>query len=290
MSESRCMTMNTPDGSRRHRPLLATVAALVAFAAVGCRLQPDQPLPQVLLVFDTASEDATGIQAALLTDFAARNMTGAQIGGVVNYVEGQMAGAQVALVVNNAEGGVRGAQVALLVNMTEDEASGVQAGLLLGNTAGEARGVQLGASNRARRLAGWQAGIINQIAPGLEGPAGGGVQLGAVNLMRPAWQEKTGSGAPRREFSGAQVGVFNYSRVRLAGVQSGAVNYLDSGACQVGVVNWAGRCGVQTGIVNVSRAAEAGEWQFGVLNVMAGGFLPVCPVVNYRTRGATGIE
>lgn len=261
--------------------LLPVCMAPFLMAAAGCRSQPGEPLPQVAVIFDTAKEDVTGVQGALLADLAQKDVTGAQIGGAVNFADGRLTGAQIVVILNNADGGVRGAQIAGLLSVTAGEVDGVQVGLIAGTVAGPVRGVQVGGANRARRLSGWQGGVVNEISPGEEGPAGGGAQVGLVNVMRAAWQEETGVAEPRREFTGAQVGVLNVSRVRLAGAQSGLANYLDAGACQVGILNWAGRCDAQAGLVNVSRSARSGEWQVGLLNFMKDGWLPAFPLFNY---------
>jgi hypothetical protein len=94
-------------------------------------------------------------------------------------------------------------------------------------------------------------GLVNHTTAGLSK----GLQWGMVNIAEA-------------DFKGAQLAAVNYNAGSFEGVQWGVVNHSMNGdGLQLGFVNYAQKYhGLQIGLINI---------------ISQGGFLPVCPIVNW---------
>lgn len=194
----------------------------------------------------------------------------------------------------------RGMRIAGIVNMAEF----VQAFEISGaaNMAQDAKGCQIaGGANMTRgdHDGAQIAGFLNYSFKNQRGLRIAG--MGNISEEAQVGCQITGGVNGARRCEGAQIaGVLNYEE-EIQGLQLGTVNVIHanlrqndhaSGACQMGVFNWAKKIGKKTqepieldwlfqiGIVNCSGGAQG--MQLGLLNFNPKGFLPCFPFVNFN--------
>jgi hypothetical protein len=114
-------------------------------------------------------------------------------------------------------------------------------------------GMQLSGANISKKFTGFQTGIYNEVNQSTA------VQLGGVNTAK-------------FNSSAVQVGVINNNADTSSGTQVGILN--------VGY----GFKGVQVGLFNGSFQRDSSSLQFGLLNYMEDGFLPVFPFFNFKSK------
>lgn len=155
-----------------------------------------------------------------------------------------MSGLQAAIFFSDCKSG-RGVQLAFPMNYAMDDFKGWQGSVLFNSTLA-ASGAQTALFNFASDFKGYQHGFFSNIT----GKACG-FQLSCVNIATD-------------QMEGAQISVFNYAR-------------RSPGICQMGVLSLSNGRSIQIGGVNY---AESG-FQFGLINVMKKGFLPVMILFNF---------
>lgn len=160
--------------------------------------------------------DLSGFQVASLGNVAVE-VNGGQLGGLMNVAHRHVTGFQASLFGNMAAGNVVGVQLAGLGNQCRGRMTGLQASGLFneaawiegmqiecfivgGNRADVMRGLQVstaiipgGANNEARKMDGWQIGLVFNRAEEIHGVQIGlanyarrmtGVQIGLLNIVR----------------------------------------------------------------------------------------------------------
>ena len=129
--------------------------------------------------------------------------------------------------------------------------TGLQFAVININTT-QCTGMQLAGANISQRFKGFQLAVYNEIMDST------GVQLGFTNTAK--YNSKA-----------IQIGGINNAADKTDGVQIGAIN-----------TSYAFK-GVQIGVINTSFRKSSDSLQFGLINFMEDGFLPVFPFFNFKT-------
>ena len=159
-------------------------------------------------LFNITGTHAAGIQLAGITNVTGGEFSGLSFSGLVNIVGNDARGIIATGLVNIVGGNLHGMAVAGMLNINETKVRGIQMSGVGNIASHEVEGLQLsGIFNIATgSVRGIQAAALLNLA----GTTLSGMQVGAMNVAVEA--------------TGLQVGLVNYYRKRLNGVQLGLVN------------------------------------------------------------------
>ena len=168
--------------------------------------------------------DVRGLQVAGFWNLTGQSMRGVQLAGITNVNGNDLAGVAVSGLVGINGNRTRGVQVSGLVNINGDDNDGLSIGGLMNLSGNQTRGVQFSGMSNITGL-----NFKGVSVSGLLNVAGGdatGVQvsgLSNITVGRMCGVQIAPANIAVRA-KGVQIGLFNYYKERLDGIQLGLVN------------------------------------------------------------------
>lgn len=168
--------------------------------------------------------DVQGLQIAGLWNLTGQSIRGVQLAGITNVNGDNLAGVSVSGLVGINGNRTRGIQISGLVNINGDENDGCSIGGLMNLSGNQTRGAQFSGMSNITGLnfeGAAVAGLLNVAGGDATGVQFSGLSNITVGCMRGVQMAPVNIAVRAK---GVQIGLFNYYKERLDGIQLGLVN------------------------------------------------------------------
>ncbi len=130
-------------------------------------------------IANVIKDSSNSISGAGIANVCGGNFVGLQMAGIANAVKGDFLGGQMSGIANFNHGDFKGAQLSGIANTSTGNFYGLQGSGIANFVGGDLQGAQVGLVNRARKIKGFQLGLIN-VANDFES----GVPLGLISYVK----------------------------------------------------------------------------------------------------------
>lgn len=168
--------------------------------------------------------DVQGLQIAGLWNLTGQSMWGVQLAGITNVNGDDLAGVSVSGLVGINGNRTRGIQMSGMVNINGDDNDGCSIGGLMNLSGNQTRGAQFSGMSNITGLnfeGAAVAGLLNVAGGDATGVQFSGLSNITVGCMRGVQMAPVNIAVRAK---GVQIGLFNYYKERLDGIQLGLVN------------------------------------------------------------------
>lgn len=128
------------------------------------------------------ADSSNSICLAGIANVTGSNVLGLQLAGITNTVNGDVSGGQIAGIANASHGEFKGIQAAGITNVNTGKFKGAQVAGISNFNGGDLQGAQIGLINRAKKVKGFQLGLIN-----ISNEFEKGVPLGLISFVRKGY-------------------------------------------------------------------------------------------------------